>query len=992
MKKSEPSRSDRRLEHLSTVVKAAGVKLTHQRLEIFRELARTEDHPDAETVFRAVKRRMPTVSLDTVYRTLWMLRDLGLVTTLGPSRDGARFDVNLDRHHHYVCVRCKLVRDFESAELNSLLVPEAVRKLGTVVEAQVEVRGFCTKCRAETEAPPAKKRLARQQLWSSVVVMARPHRYENNRSGARRTDRRKGKIMRSMKATVTHGLLVTLLASAINGCAGPNTHQPPATAPSGAPPTGKETLVTAPEPAPEPGKEARLQAPNNQFWWPERLDLAALRQHGVESDPMGKDYKYAEAFKKVDIKAVKKEIAQVLGASQAWWPADYGSYGPFFIRMAWHSAGTYRVSDGRGGAGGGQQRFEPLNSWPDNANLDKARRLLWPIKKKYGQSISWADLMVLTGNVSLETMGFKTYGFAGGRRDQWEADLVYWGPERKFMGNERHTPDGKLMKPLGAVQMGLIYVNPEGPDGKPDPAASARDIREAFGQMAMNDEETVALIAGGHSFGKAHGAADPNKCIGAAPAAAGVEAQGMGWQNKCGTGTGKDAITSGLEGAWTSTPTRFSMAYLQNLYQYEWVQTKSPAGATQWIPKDGKGAGTVPDAHDPTKTHAPIMFTTDIALKVDPAYAAVSKRFLDNPREFETAFAKAWFKLTHRDMGPRARYLGSEVPSDSLSWQDAIPAVNHKLVGDADIKSLKKKILASGVTNSELVRTAWASAASFRGTDKRGGANGARIHLAPEKDWAVNNPDESARVVAKLEEIQKEFNQRADGVKISLADLIVLGGSAAIEQAAKTGGYEVTVPFTAGRMDALQDQTDVESFAVLEPKADGFRNYYGAGNRLAPLEMLVERANLLTLTVPEMTVLVGGLRSLDANTGHSKNGVFTNRPGALTNDFFVNLLDMSTKWQKSATTEGLYEGVERATGKPRWTATSVDLIFGSHSELRAVAEVYAAEDGKQKFAHDFVKAWTKVMMLDRFDVSAPEAGSPAPDAARGRGRGAAGRR
>jgi catalase-peroxidase len=763
-----------------------------------------------------------------------------------------------------------------------------------------------------------------------------------------------------MKLNVKHAVLMAVAACAATACGGAAT--PP-------PRTGAGAGVTSPDAKPEPGKEAHQQAPTNQFWWPERLDLAPLRQHAAESDPLGPDYKYAEAFKKLDLEAVKKDIAQVLATSQAWWPSDYGNYGPFFIRMAWHSAGTYRISDGRGGAGGGQQRFEPLNSWPDNANLDKARRLLWPIKQKYGKSISWADLMILTGNVSLESMGFKTFGYAGGRRDQWEADLVYWGPEHKFLANERHTADGKLMKPLGAVQMGLIYVNPEGPNGKPDPAASAHDIREAFGQMAMNDEETVALIAGGHSFGKAHGAADPSTCVGTAPAGAPLEQQGMGWTNKCGTGTGKDAVTSGLEGAWTMTPTRFSMDYLRNLYQYDWVQTKSPAGATQWIPKDGKGAGTVPDAHDKTKSHAPIMFTTDLALKVDPSYAKVTKRFLDNPKEFELAFAKAWFKLTHRDMGPRSRYLGSEVPREPQAWQDPIPAVNHKLVGDADIKGLKKKILASGLTSGELIRTAWASAASFRGTDKRGGANGARLRLAPEKDWAVNAPAESAKVVSKLEEVQKDFNKRADGVKVSLADLIVLGGAAAIEQAAKAGGFDVTVPFTPGRMDATQEQTDAASFAVLEPKADAFRNYYAAGSRLPPLEMLVERATLLTLSVPEMTALIGGLRVLDANAGHSKNGVFTSKPGTLSNDYFVNLLDMSTKWQKAAGAEGLYEGVERASGKARWTATPVDLVFGSHSELRAIAEVYAAEDGKQKLAQDFVKAWNKVMMLDRFDVA-----------------------
>ena len=771
--------------------------------------------------------------------------------------------------------------------------------------------------------------------------------------------------MRMMTIVNAKKTMMMAAAACLTAACGGGAAPPPATNPA-----AKGTLVTAKTPAAEGNKEARLQDPTNNFWWPDRLDLTPLRQHAAESDPMGKDFKYAENFKKLDLKAVKKDIAQVLVTSQAWWPADYGSYAPFFIRMAWHSAGTYRVSDGRGGAGGGQQRFEPLNSWPDNANLDKARRLLWPVKQKYGKAISWADLMILTGNVSLESMGFKTFGYAGGRRDQWEADLVYWGPEHKFMGNERHTPDGKLMKPLGAVQMGLIYVNPEGPDGKPDPAASARDIREAFGQMAMNDEETVALIAGGHSFGKAHGAADPNKCVGAAPAAAGVEAQGMGWQNKCGTGVGKDAVTSGLEGAWTSTPTKFSIEYLTNLYQYEWVLTKSPAGANQWTPKDGKGDGTVPDAHDKTKTHAPMMFTTDIALKTDPAYAKVTKRFLDNPKEFEVAFSKAWFKLTHRDMGPRARYLGSEVPAEALSWQDPVPAASYKAIGAADVDGLKKKILGSGLQSGELIRTAWASAASYRGTDKRGGANGARIHLAPEKDWAVNNPDESAKVTAKLEEIQKDFNKRGDGVKVSLADLVVLGGTAAVEQAAKAGGFDVKVPFTPGRTDATQDQTDVSSFAVLEPKADGFRNYYGDGNRLPPTAMLVDRANMLTLTVPEMTALIGGLRVLDANAGHSKNGVFTNKPGTLSNDYFVNLLDMSTKWQKSASSDAVYEGVDRATGKAKWTATPVDLVFGSHSELRAVSEVYAADDGKKKFAQDFVNAWTKVMMLDRFDVAA----------------------
>jgi catalase-peroxidase len=714
---------------------------------------------------------------------------------------------------------------------------------------------------------------------------------------------------------------------------------------------------------------AEKQAPTNQFWWPERLDLAPLRQNGVESDPMGKDFKYSKEFKKLNLKSVKKDIQKILTTSQDWWPADFGSYAPFFIRMAWHSAGTYRIADGRGGAGGGQQRFEPLNSWPDNANLDKARRLLWPVKKKYGKSISWADLMVLTGNVALESMGFKTFGYGGGRQDQWEADLVYWGPEHKFLADERHGPDGKLKNPVGAVQMGLIYVNPEGPNGNPDPLAAAKDIREAFGRMAMNDEETVALIAGGHSFGKAHGAADPNKCVGAAPAGASIEQQGLGWKNNCGTGSGKDTITSGLEGAWTSTPTHFSIMYLSNLFAFDWVKTKSPAGATQWIPKDGKGEGLVPDAHDKDARHAPIMFTTDLALKFDPSYQKISKRFLDNPKEFELAFAKAWFKLTHRDMGPRARYLGSEVPKEALIWQDPIPSVNHKLIGENDIAGLKKSILDSGLTVSELIRTAWASAASFRGTDKRGGANGARIRLSPEKDWAVNNPDKLAKVLQQLEEIQANFNKtHTDGKQVSLADVIVLGGSAAVEKAAKSAGYNVKVPFKPGRMDASQEQTDISSFAVLEPKADGFRNYYGDGNYLSPLEMLVERANMLTLSVPEMTALVGGLRVLDINAGQSQNGVFTKRPGVLTNDFFVNLIDMSTKWQKSSKAEGIYEGLDRKTSEVKWTATPVDLIFGSHSELRAVAEVYASEDGKEKFVHDFVNAWSKVMTLDRFDL------------------------
>jgi catalase-peroxidase len=711
---------------------------------------------------------------------------------------------------------------------------------------------------------------------------------------------------------------------------------------------------------------AQQRPVSNQFWFPELLDLKPLRQNAVESNPLGGEFDYAAAFSKLDLAAVKTDIDAVLTTSQPWWPADYGNYGPFFIRMAWHSAGTYRTGDGRGGAGGGQQRFEPLNSWPDNANLDKARRLLWPIKQKYGQSLSWADLMVLAGNVSLENMGFKTFGFGGGRTDDWEADLVYWGPETKFLADERYSGDRQLKKPLAAVQMGLIYVNPEGPNGNHDPVSAARDIRETFGRMAMNDEETLALIAGGHSFGKAHGAKAPDSCIGVAPAAAGVERQGFGWDNKCGSGKGVDTTTSGLEGAWTSSPTAFSMQYLENLFAFDWEKTKSPAGATQWIPKNGAAAGTVPDAHDPTKTHAPIMFTTDLALKEDPAYRRIAQRFLKNPKEFELAFAKAWFKLTHRDLGPRARYLGAEVPKEALIWQDPLPAVDHPLVTAADIDTLKAKVLASGLTTPELVRTAWASAASFRATDMRGGANGARIRLAPQKAWAANNPAELAKVLGTLETIQRDFNRSASGgVKISMADLIVLAGTAAVEAAAKAGGYDLAVPFTPGRTDATQAQTDIESFANLEPKADGFRNYFATGNALSPAEMLVERANMLSLTVPEMTALVGGLRSLDANAAGARHGVFTDRPGTLSNDFFVNLLGMETKWTAAAT-PGIYEGRDRATDALKWTATPVDLAFGSNSELRAVAEVYAASDGRDRFARDFVRAWTKVMSLDRF--------------------------
>lgn len=714
---------------------------------------------------------------------------------------------------------------------------------------------------------------------------------------------------------------------------------------------------------------ADKQTMSNQFWWPERLDLAPLRQYADKSNPLGNNFNYAKEFKKLNLKAVKKDIEKVLKTSQDWWPADFDNYGPFFIRMAWHSAGTYRIADGRGGSGGGQQRFEPLNSWPDNASLDKARRLILPIKQKYGNKISWADLMVLTGNVSLESMGFKTFGFAGGRVDDWEADLVYWGPEKKFLANERRGKDGALQNPLAAVQMGLIYVNPEGPNGNPDPLAAAKDIREAFARMAMNDEETVALIAGGHTFGKAHGAADPAKCLGAEPAATGVEEQGFGWKNKCGTGHGKDTITSGLEGAWTASPIQWSMQYLANLFAFEWVKTKSPAGATQWTPKDAAAAGMVPDAHDKNKRHAPIMLTTDLSLKFDPSYEKISKRFMANSKEFELAFAKTWFKLTHRDMGPRARYIGSEVPKEALTWQDPIPTVNHKLIGAAEIASLKSKILNSGLTVSELVRAAWASAVTFRGTDMRGGASGARLRLAPQKDWPVNNPVEIAKVLQRLESIQSEFNKsQTGGKKVSLADMIVLGGVAAIEQAAKSSGYAVKVPFTPGRMDASQEQTDAASFGVLEPKADGFRNYYGEGNYLSPLEALIDRANMLTLSVPEMTVLVGGMRVLNTNAEQSKHGVFTNKPGTLSNDFFVNLVDMSTRWQKSSKADGIYEGVDRKTLAVKWTATPVDLIFGSHSELRALVEMYSSRDGSEKFLHDFAKAWNKVMMLDRFDL------------------------
>ena len=704
---------------------------------------------------------------------------------------------------------------------------------------------------------------------------------------------------------------------------------------------------------------------STQFWWPDQVDLSPLRRNAAESNPLGEGFDYGKAFASLDLNAVKLDLKSVLTTSQEWWPADYGSYGPFFIRMAWHGAGTYRVSDGRGGAGGAQQRFEPLNSWPDNANLDKARRLLWPVKQKYGQKISWGDLMVLAGNVALESMGFQTFGFGGGRKDDWEPELVYWGSEKKFMAAERYTGDRKLEKPLAAVQMGLIYVNPEGPNGNPDPLAAAKDIRETFGRMAMNDEETVALIAGGHTFGKAHGAHAPSKCVGAEPAAAGIEQQGIGWDNKCGKGNGADTVTSGLEGAWSGEPIKWTQNYLNNLFKFDWEQTKSPAGAIQWIPSKGQAADLVPDAHDPAKRHAPIMFTTDLSLKFDPSYQKIARRFQEKPEEFRLAFAKAWFKLTHRDMGPRGRYLGADVPREDLLWQDPLPKADV-LVDAKDVAELKARLFASGLTTSELARTAWASAATFRGTDMRGGANGARLRLAPQKEWAVNDPAELSKVLEKLEGIQKEFGK--GGKKVSLADLIVLGGGAAIEQAAKKAGYDVQVPFAPGRADASQEQTDVSSFAALEPAADGFRNYFGPGQRRSPTELLVERASLLTLTVPEMTALVGGLRVLNANVGQTAHGVFTARPGSLTNDFFVNLLDMSTKWSKSAAAEGIYEGHERKTGKLKWTATPVDLAFGSSSELRAVAEVYAAADGQERFVKDFVKAWAKVMTLDRFDL------------------------
>ncbi|HKD09482.1 MAG TPA: catalase/peroxidase HPI [Bryobacteraceae bacterium] len=745
-----------------------------------------------------------------------------------------------------------------------------------------------------------------------------------------------------------------------------------------------EQSVSSPVKCPVNGGPRRhtvAGAPTNAGWWPDQLNLKILAQHSPLSDPMDKEFNYAEEFQTLDLNAVVKDLHALMTDSQPWWPADYGHYGPFFIRMAWHSAGTYRIGDGRGGAGSGTQRFAPLNSWPDNASLDKARRLLWPIKQKYGKKLSWADLMVLAGNVALESMGFKTFGFGGGREDVWEpADDIFWGPEGKWLGDERYTGDRELDNPLAAVQMGLIYVNPEGPNGKPDPVAAARDVRETFARMAMNDVETVALIAGGHTFGKTHGAADAGKYVAAEPEGASIEEQGLGWKNSFGTGAGGDAITSGLEGAWTTTPTKWSNNYFENLFKYDWELTKSPAGAYQWKPKDGAGAGTVPDAHDPSKSHAPFMLTTDLALKMDPVYQPIARRFLDHPEELAGAFAKAWFKLTHRDMGPIARYLGPLVPKEQQLWQDPVPPVDHELIGEQDAAALKAKILKSGLSVSQLVSAAWASASTFRGSDKRGGANGARVRLAPQKDWEVNNPPELAKTLRTLEGIQKEFNSSSGKKKVSLADLIVLGGDAAIEEAAKKGGHDVKIPFSPGRTDASQDQTDTHSFAVLEPLADGFRNYErahrngspnGHKNGFHPIpaeELLIDRAQLLKLTAPEMTVLVGGLRALGVNYGHSKHGVFTDRPGALTNDFFVNLLDMRTKWQPSET-EGVYEGHDRATGKTKWTGTRVDLIFGSNSQLRALAEVYGCDDSKETFVKDFAAAWSKVMNLDRYDLA-----------------------
>ena len=763
--------------------------------------------------------------------------------------------------------------------------------------------------------------------------------------------------------------------SALSACGGqPSSEQAEAAAVAVDP----ETTTDAPAAESSPAAEsmsprdaarsfARGEPKPNDFWWPNALDLGPLRRNAAVSDPMGENFDYAAAFERLDLAAVKQDIDAVLTDSQDWWPADYGNYGPLFIRMAWHSAGTYRVSDGRGGADGGQQRFEPLNSWPDNTNLDKARRLLWPVKQKYGRNISWADLMVLTGNVALENMGFETYGFAGGRSDDWEPELVYWGPETEMLADKRYSGDRKLEKPLAAVQMGLIYVNPEGPNGNPDPLAAAQDIRETFGRMAMNDEETVALIAGGHTFGKAHGAVSA-ECVGPDPAAEGVEKQGLGWENKCGEGKGADTITSGLEGAWSANPTAWTTQYLDNLFSFDWVQTKSPAGAIQWVPENAEEARIVPDAHDPTKTHAPIMFTTDLSLKFDPDYRSIAERFRANPDEYQQAFARAWFKLTHRDMGPRARYAGAEAPSEALIWQDPTPAADYDLIDAAEIAALKADILASGLSVSDLARTAWAAAASYRDTDMRGGANGGRLRLAPQKDWAANDPAALATTLAALEGVQSAFNDAQTGAtRVSLADVIVLGGAAAIEKAAKDAGFDISVPFAPGRTDAAQAQTDVGSFAVLEPTHDGFRNYLGGEHNRSPAELLVERADMLSLTVPEMTALVGGMRALGANAGGADHGVFTDTPGALTNDFFVNLLDLDTEWTPTDAPY-VFEGRDRASGDVKWTATEADLVFGSNSELRAVAEFYAYDGAGEKFVDDFVAAWTKVMRLDRFDI------------------------
>jgi catalase-peroxidase len=719
-------------------------------------------------------------------------------------------------------------------------------------------------------------------------------------------------------------------------------------------------------------KSTAASVKSKHDWWPNQLDLKILHQHSSKSDPMGEAFNYAEEFKTLDLNAVVNDLTTLMTDSQDWWPADYGHYGPFFVRMAWHAAGTYRIADGRGGAGNGAQRFAPLNSWPDNGNLDKARRLLWPIKQKYGRKLSWADLMVLAGTVAMDSMGFKTFGFGGGRADIWEPEQdIYWGAENKWMGTDkRYSGERVLENPLGATTMGLIYVNPEGPEGKPDPLGSARDIRETFARMAMNDEETVALTAGGHTFGKAHGAANPGQYVGAEPEGASIEEQGLGWKNTFGSGKGVHTVTSGIEGAWTNNPIQWDNGYFDNLFGYDWVLTKSPAGAHQWTPKNASAAGTVPDAHEPSKRHAPMMTTADMAMRMDPAYEKISRRFMQNPQEFADAFARAWFKLTHRDMGPRARYLGSLVPSEVLIWQDPVPAIDHALINEQDIAALKVKILASGLSISQLVTTAWASASTFRGSDKRGGANGARIRLAPQKDWEVNQLAELAKALATLEAVQKDFNSaQSGGKKISLADLIVLAGSTAVEAAAKKAGQDVKVPFSPGRTDASQAQTDVESFAVLEPTADGFRNYIRKGQEPFAAELLVDQANLLTLTAPEMTILIGGLRALNANFGQAQHGVFSKRPEVLTNDFFVNLLDMRTAWQKSATSEGVLEGRDRTTGEIKWTGTVVDLVFGSNSQLRAIAEVYASSDAQQMFVRDFVAVWVKVMNLDRFDLA-----------------------